>query len=124
MAFDQRLAERVATVLETVPDVREQQMFGGIAFMIGGHMACGIVGAELMLRLGEEGTDAALEQPHIRPMDFTGKPMSTMVFVEPAGIDTDEALAGWITRALAYVQTLPPKKTRPPGRRAFAGTAR
>jgi TfoX/Sxy family transcriptional regulator of competence genes len=109
VAFDERLAERVSTVLADVPDVREQQMFGGIAFLVGGHMACGVVGDELMLRLGEEGADAALDQPYMRPMDFTGKPMSTMVFVEPAGVETDEALAGWITRALAYVQTLPPK---------------
>ena len=109
MAFDQRLAERVSGVLEDVPDVREQQMFGGIAFIVGGHMACGIVGDELMLRLGEEGADAALDQPHVRPMDFTGRPMSTMVFVQPAGIETDGELAGWIARALAYVQTLPPK---------------
>jgi TfoX/Sxy family transcriptional regulator of competence genes len=109
MAFDERLAERVSSVLEDVPDVREQQMFGGIAFIVGGHMACGIVGAELMLRLGEEGADAALDQPHVRPMDFTGRPMSTMVFVEPAGIESDQALADWIERALAHVETLPPK---------------
>jgi len=109
MAFDERLAERVSSVLEDVPDVREQQMFGGIAFIVGGHMACGIVGAELMLRLGEEGADAALDQPHVRPMDFTGRPMSTMVFVEPAGIESDQALADWIERALTHVETLPPK---------------
>ena len=84
-------------------------MFGGIAFIVGGHMACGIVGDDLMLRLGEEGADAALDRPHVRPMDFTGKPMSTMVFVEPAGVETDEELAGWIKQALAYARTLPPK---------------
>ena len=112
MAFDERLAERVSTVLAEVPDVREQQMFGGVAFLVGGHMACGIVGDNLMLRLGEEGADAALEQPHARPMDFTGKPMSTMVFIEPAGIDSDQALAEWVNRALTYVQTLPPKTKR------------
>ena len=109
MAFDQRLAERVSGVLEDVPDVREQQMFGGIAFIVGGHMACGIVGEELMLRLGEEGADAALDEPHVRPMDFTGKPMRTMVFVEPAGIASVSALAGWVARALTFVETLPPK---------------
>ena len=84
-------------------------MFGGIAFLVGGHMACGVVGDELMLRLGADGADVALGEPHVRPMDFTGRPMSTMVFVGPAGIASDAALAGWIGRALAYVQTLPPK---------------
>ena len=117
MAFDERLAKRVSTVLADVPDVREQQMFGGIAFLVDGHMACGVVGDELMLRLGEEGADSALRQPDVRPMDFTGRPMSTMVFVEPAGIETDEALAGLFTNALTYVQTLPPKsKPKPRGR--------
>ena len=109
MAFDQRLAERVSTVLEHVSDVHEQQMFGGIAFLVGGHMACGIVGEDLMLRLGVEGADAALDGPHVRPMDFTGRPMSTMVFIEPAGIESDRELTGWIERALTFVQTLPPR---------------
>ena len=109
VAFDERLAERVSAALLDIPDVREQQMFGGIAFLVGGHMACGIVGDELMLRLGGEGADAALDEPHVRPMDFTGKPMSTMVFVEPEGVGTDAALAGWVMRAVAFVQTLPPK---------------
>jgi TfoX/Sxy family transcriptional regulator of competence genes len=111
MAFDQRLAERVSVALEDIPDVREQQMFGGVAFLVGGHMACGVVGDELMLRLGEEGVDAALGERHVRPMDFTGRPMSTMVFVESAGIKSDRALAGWIRLALTHVETLPPKTT-------------
>ena len=109
MAFDERLADRVASVLADVPELREQQMFGGVAFLVGGHMVCGVVADELMLRLGAEGADAALDEPHVRPMDFTGKPMSTMVFVEPAGIESDAALADWIGRAMAYVQTLPAK---------------
>jgi TfoX/Sxy family transcriptional regulator of competence genes len=111
MAFDQRLAERVSVALEDIPDVREQQMFGGVAFLVGGHMACGVVGDELMLRLGEGGADAALDERHVRPMDFTGRPMSTMVFVESAGIKSDRALAGWIRLALTYLETLPPKTT-------------
>lgn len=84
-------------------------MFGGLAFLVNGHMACGIVGDELMLRLGTEGADAALDEPHVRPMDFTGKPLSTMVFVEPVGLQSDQALAAWIERALNFVRTLPPK---------------
>jgi TfoX/Sxy family transcriptional regulator of competence genes len=112
MAFDWDLAERIRTALDDVPDVREQRMFGGLAFMVRGHMACGLVGGELMLRLGEEGADAALDEPHVRPMDFTGKPMGTMVVVEPTGIATRAALDIWIGRALEYIQTLPPKTRR------------
>ena len=58
-------------------------MFGGLAFMIDGHMCCGIVGDDLMLRLGPDGAKTALERPHVREMDFTGRPMTAMVFVAP-----------------------------------------
>lgn len=109
MAYDEHLAQRIRVVVQNVPDVREQRMFGGLAFLAGDHMVCGIVGEELMLRLGERGADAALDERHVRPMDFTGRPMSTMVFVEPAGIESNVALERWIGRALSYVQTLPPK---------------
>ena len=109
MAFDARLADRVSAVLAAAPDLREQQMFGGIAFLVGGHMVCGVVGDALMLRLGADAADVALGEPHVRPMDFTGRPMSTMVFVEPDGIESNAALADWIERAMTYVQTLPAK---------------
>jgi TfoX/Sxy family transcriptional regulator of competence genes len=82
--FNEQLAERVRATLRNVPNSREKRMFGGLAFLVAGHMACGVVGDELMLRLGEHDADAALDEPHTRPMDFTGKPMRTMVFVTPA----------------------------------------
>jgi hypothetical protein len=85
-------------------------MFGGLAFMSGGHMACGIVGSDLMLRLGEDGADAALDTPHARPMDFTGRPMRGMVYIAPAGVATAAELSEWVDRALRYVGTLPPKR--------------
>ena len=109
MAFDEQLAARLRTALSDVPDVREQRMFGGLAFLVAGHMACGVVGDDLMLRLGEQGADTALDQPHVRLMDFTGKPMRTMVFVAPAGTATDRVLTEWIGRALAFVEALPRK---------------
>jgi TfoX/Sxy family transcriptional regulator of competence genes len=113
MAFDEELAERVRVVLDDVPDIREQRMFGGLAFLVAGHMACGIVGDELMLRLGEEGADAALDERYVRPMDFTGRPMRTMVFVTAPGVASRAALEGWIQLALRYAQTLPPKTRQP-----------
>ena len=75
MAYDEELADRVRDLLASTPNVRERKMFGGLAFMIAGNMACGIVGTDLMLRVGEDGADAALDQPHVRPMDFTHRPM-------------------------------------------------
>ena len=107
MAYDGKLADRVRDVLETEDGVTERKMFGGLAFMVRGHMACGIVGNDLMLRLGAESAEKALERPHVRPMDFTGKPMSGMVYVGPDGLQ-GAALRRWVAKSVALVETLPP----------------
>ena len=108
MAFDEQLAERVRVVLESDDGVTERKMFGGLAFMVNGNMACGIVKDELMLRLGAERADAALEHPHVREMDFTGRPMTGMVYVERGGLG-DAELRAWVQQAAAYASSLPPK---------------
>ena len=108
MAYDEKLADRVRDAVEHRDGVTERKMFGGLAFMLAGHMFCGLVGDELMLRLGAEGADAALEKPNVRPMDFTGRPMSGMVFVAQAGL-RGPALRRWLDAAAAFVATLPPK---------------
>jgi hypothetical protein len=109
MAYDEALAERVRTALAGEDGLTERKMFGGLAFMLHGNMACGIVKDELMLRLGPEGADRALDEPHVRQMDFTGRPMTGMVFVGAGGLD-DAGLTRWVGEATAYVRTLPPKK--------------
>ena len=108
MAYDEELADRVRVVLADEPGLTERTMFGGLAFMIGGNMACGIVRDELMLRLGAEGADAALAEPSVRPMDFTGRPMTGMVYVGREGLD-DAAVGRWVGQAAAYARSLPPK---------------
>ena len=113
MAYDEDLADRVRAVLPAGETVTERQMFGGLAFMLGGHMACGIVKDALMLRLGPEAADRALDQPHVRPMDFTGRPMKGMVFVDPEGLHGD-ALRQCVDAAAAYARGLPAK---PAGKR-------
>jgi TfoX/Sxy family transcriptional regulator of competence genes len=110
MAFDTELAERIRTVLADEPGITERRMFGGLTFLSGGHMACGIVGEELMLRLGESSAETALETPHARPMDFTGRPMRGMVYVAPSGFASEQELADWVRQALRFVSTLPPKR--------------
>jgi hypothetical protein len=112
VAYDEALAERIRVVLADAPDLIERKMFGGIAFMLGDHMVCGVVREDLMLRLGPEGVDRALEEPGTKPMTFTGPRMRSMVFVEPAGIREDARLAAWIGRARDFVATLPPKKPK------------
>lgn len=79
-------------------------MFGGIAYMVNGHMCCGVVKSDLMLRLGPAGAQAALREPHTRAMDFTGKPMKSMVYVEAAGVDSDDALESWIRLAVDFAR--------------------
>ena len=108
MAFDERLADRVRDVLAEEDSVSERKMFGGLAFMIRGHMACGVLGEELMLRLGEDAAEKALERPHVRPMDFTGRPLTGMVFVGSAGL-RGAALRRWVGKAAAFVTSLPSK---------------
>ena len=108
VAYDEDLAARVRDALADRPAVSERKMFGGIAFMVGGNMACGVLGDELMVRLGEEAADAALDEPHTRVMDFTGRPMRKFVVVGPEGLEGD-GLAAWTVRGAAYALSLPPK---------------
>ena len=75
MAYDETLADRIRKVLAGDDRVTERKMFGGIAFMLNGNMACGIVKNELMARVGADAYDDALPKPHARPMQFTGSPM-------------------------------------------------
>ena len=84
-------------------------MFGGLSFMLRGNMCCGIVNCDLVVRVGPDGYEDALEQPHARVMDFTGRPLRGMVYVAPAGYETDEALAEWTGRGLGYARSLPAK---------------
>ena len=109
MAYDETLAERIRTMLKRRKGVTEKKMFGGLCFLVNGNMACGIVGDTLMVRLGEEGAAEALKEKHVRDMDFTGRPMKSMIYVDPAGIRTDAALRAWIDRGAAFARTLPGK---------------
>jgi len=79
--------------------------------MINGHMCCGVAKTDLVLRLAPDAVTRALVRPHTRPMDFTGKPMKSMIFVAAQGSDSDNSLREWVESALAFVRTLPPKKT-------------
>lgn len=111
MAYDEELADRVRAVLAGEDGLSERKMFGGLAFMLDGNMACGIVKDELMVRLGAEGADMALEKPHVRQMDFTGRPMTGMVYIERQGL-ADAELRGWVEQAANFAHGLPPKQPK------------
>jgi TfoX/Sxy family transcriptional regulator of competence genes len=112
MAVDKELIERVRKMLRQRNGVSEKRMFGGVAFMLDGNMCCGVTKELLVLRLGEEGVVAALKQPHTREMDFTGKPMKSMAFVDPLGTRADADLDAWIRRGVRFVRALPPKRMK------------
>lgn len=109
MAYDERLAERIRGVLAGRPGVTERKMFGGIAFMVGGNMACGVIRDDLMVRVGPEAHEGALAQPHARDMDFAGRPMRGMVYVAPAGVASDADLDRWVGVGADFAASLPPK---------------
>src|SRR5438046_9238836 len=92
-------------------------MFGGLCFMVSGSICCGLTGTALMVRVGRDGYEKALALPHARPMDFTGRPLTGMVYVDPAGYETNAALAKWVERGVNFVSVLPAKKSAAARRR-------
>jgi hypothetical protein len=110
MPYDEKLADRVRAAIGDDPRLSERKMFGGIAFMLDGNMACGIVRSDLMVRVGPDAYEDALSRPHARPMDFTGRPMRGMVYVGAPALAGDTALAEWVERGCSYAASLPPKR--------------
>jgi hypothetical protein len=114
MAYDEALADRIRAALSHRSDVEEKKMFGGLAFMIAGHMACGVLGPDMMARVGEAKLDAALKRPHVRVMDFTGRPSRFMVYVGPAGTKTVTAVKKWVDEVATLAESKPPKGRNKP----------
>jgi hypothetical protein len=107
MAFDELLADRVRSCLQQVAGVSEK-MFGGLAFLTGGHLTVGVYGDGLIARIGAQGMAAAAAEPGVRPFDMTGRPMRGIVVIDSAVLD-DTALDRWVGQARSYVAGLPPK---------------
>lgn len=109
MPFDEKLAARVRSELGARKGLTEKKMFGGIAFMLRGHMCCGVLGADLVVRVGPAAHDVEVRRPHARVMDFTHRPMKGYVYVAPKGVKTAVSLRSRLKPALAFVSSLPPK---------------
>jgi TfoX/Sxy family transcriptional regulator of competence genes len=121
MAYDEGLAERIRGALDERPGVSEKRMFGGIAFLVNGHMSVGIVQDKLMVRVGPESYEHVLRERHARRMDFTGRPMKGFVYIVADGYETDADLERWVNLGVGYVTSLPAKpsrgRSRPPNKR-------
>lgn len=109
MAYDESLASRVRSILQDDPGLDEKKMFGGIAFLINGNMACGVHTDNLIVRLDPEDYDEALGRPGAGVFDLTGKPMKGWVLVAPDVLEDDADLERWVRQGLEFAQSLPPK---------------
>lgn len=112
MAFDPGLAQRVREALRDCPGITERKMFGGLAFLVDGKMFIGIRNSSLMARVGPERHQDALAVPHVRVMDFTGRPMKGYVYVDPLAIADDGDLQSWVLWCWQYVAKLPGKRVK------------
>lgn len=112
MSYDEALAARIRKNLPPHDRIVEKKMFGGLAFLLDGKMFVGVTDRDLMARVGPDAYDAALARAHVRPMDFTGRPLVGFVFVAPAGVRTEDAVGEWVRDSLRFVRGLPAKPTR------------
>ncbi len=106
MVYDEKLADRVRKSLKGKKNITEKKMFGGIAFLLGGKMFCGVLKNDLVVRTGEEYYKKALTKPHTRPFDFSGKPSRGFVYVGPGGLKTEKILSEWVNSGIKFVASL------------------
>ncbi len=109
MAYDEDLADRVRGVLAPRDGVTERKMFGGLCLMVNGNMAVVVTGDELMVRLDRPDAERALREQGVRTMDFTGRPMKSVVVVAAERIADDPGLAEWVDAGADHAASLPPK---------------
>ncbi len=110
MAYDEDLANRVRELTTMEPGVTEKKMFGGLAFLVGGHMSVAISGqGGLLLRCDPGETDALLGKPHTAPFEMRGRAMDGWLRVAPEGVRTKRELARWVALGVGYARTLPAK---------------
>jgi TfoX/Sxy family transcriptional regulator of competence genes len=123
VAYDERLAERVRHLIAARPDFAERKMMGGLCFMVGGKMCCGVSGAALLVRVGRDGYAAALAEPQVRPMDLAGRSPQGFVLVDAAACRSDKALAAWVKRGVAIAEAAKDEKPAARRKRSAAKSA-
>ena len=111
MAYDEGLAQRIRQVLADLepPGLVEKKMFGGVAFMVQGNLACGVSKDELMVRVGPAAHSEVVERPYARPADMAGRPMKGWVLVAAEGCRADDNLRAWVQQGVNFALSLPPK---------------
>jgi TfoX/Sxy family transcriptional regulator of competence genes len=110
MPYDESLAERIRSLLAAEKGVTEKKMFGGLGFMVDGHMAVAAASdGGAMLRVDPDTFADLLGHEGVTPMEMRGRPMTGWLHLDPAAVTTDESLAAYVARGVAFVHTLPPK---------------
>src|SRR3954449_3098651 len=111
MAYDEDLANLIRELIAQEPDLTEQRMFGGLAFLIAGHMSVVASGqGGLLVRVDPEQTDDLAGKPHARRLEMRGREMDGWLRVDAEGVRTKRQLEPWVRRGVAYARSLPPKK--------------
>lgn len=113
MAYSKALDKRIIRYISRWDDVIPKEMFGGVCYLLKGHILCGVYTDFLILRLGTEGAALALEQPKVRPFDITGRAMKGWVMVEERAC-AGKRLAEWLDKARAFAAGLPDKPRQHP----------
>ncbi len=109
MAYDEDLAQNVRMILSNQKGMSEKKMFGGLAFLINGNMSCGILGMDLIVRVGPDHYQDYLKLPKVRKFDITGREMRGWVMVACTEKESNEVIKKWVKRGQAFALTLPPK---------------
>ena len=110
MAFDEDLADRIRAVLPDRDGVTEKRMFGGLAFLVDGHMAVSASGqGGLLLRVDPAATDSLVDEAGVTPFEMRGRAMAGWLRVDPSVVTSDEDLGRWVEAGVAYAGSLPPK---------------
>lgn len=101
MSFNESLAARCRSILGNESGITEKKMFGGLSFLLEGKMICGVLGERLVVRINPDLHEQMLHQPHVSPMDFTGRPMRGFLYVAPEGLVETRSLKEWIVNDLS-----------------------
>jgi TfoX/Sxy family transcriptional regulator of competence genes len=109
VAYDEGLADRIRDVISAREGVTERRMFGGIAWMVNGNMAAGVMGDDLMVRLEKDDLQQALGEPGARPFEMKGKPTAGFLIVSSEVLGTEAELARWVDCGADFAASLPPK---------------
>mgnify|MGYP003980753899 CR=1 FL=1 len=109
MAYDENLAARISAILSNQENLTEKNMFGGVGYLLNGNMACGVHKEFLIVRVGPANYQTALDAPHTKVFDMTGRPMTGWVMVTPDGCADEAALSVWVQKGLTFASSLPAK---------------